>query len=149
MVEGGSDGRGLELAERIAATVATVWACLVDPEAVRCWFGGHMALDARPGGGFREEWSVGGRTVVTRGRVLAFDPPRRLVLSWADEDWPAETRVTIALEPEGSGTRLSLAQTGWEALGGPGAALRAAHEAGWRSHLAALRAFAEGRSAGG
>ena len=83
----------VELDIAIAVPPARVWACLTDPAAVRVWFGPHMALDARPGGSFREVWRDGVREVVTAGRVLDFDPPSRLVLSWADADWPAETRV--------------------------------------------------------
>lgn len=134
--------KGVDLDVLIAAPPARVWSCLTDPASVRAWFGPHMALDARPGGGFREVWRDGAREVVTAGRVLAFDPPSRLALSWADADWPAETLVTLTLRPEGAGTRLHLTHGGWEALGAGDEALAAAHRAGWQGHLAALAAYA-------
>ncbi|WP_149587120.1 GNAT family N-acetyltransferase [Tabrizicola flagellatus] len=138
----------IELDIAIDAPPSRVWACLTDPAAVRVWFGAHMALDARPGGGFREVWRDGAREVVTAGRVLDFDPPSRLVLSWADADWPAETRVTLVLNPEGTGTRLRLTHEGWAALGDGAKGLAAAHRAGWQAHLAALAAHAAAPAAG-
>jgi uncharacterized protein YndB with AHSA1/START domain len=44
----------INLSQDIAAPIETVWACLTDAEAVACWFGAHMRLDARAGGGFVE-----------------------------------------------------------------------------------------------
>lgn len=133
----------VELTERIAAPPAIVWACLTGAEAVRRWFGAHMQLDARPGGGFVEAWADGERTVTTTGEVLRFEPPHRLDLSWRDEDWPAATLVSITLEPVGETTRLRLRHNGWDALGDGAAALAEAHRAGWRAHLRSLRQFAE------
>lgn len=133
----------IKIIQPIAAPVPVVWDCLTDPSAVRDWFGPHMALDARPGGGFREVWQDGARTVVTSGEVLAFAPQRRLVLSWADADWPTRTTVTLTLTPEGAGTRLVLDHAGWQALGPKARDLAAAHRAGWQAHLDALKAHAE------
>lgn len=50
----------IELTARIAASPIIVWACLTEADAVRRWFGAHMQLDARPGGGFVETWADGG-----------------------------------------------------------------------------------------
>lgn len=131
------------LSEHIAAPIERVWACLTEREAVRCWFGPHMWLDARPGGGFTEVWRDGDRTVTTTGRVLRMTPPRWLVLSWRDEDWPAETAVSITLEPVAHSTHLQLVHSGWRTLGADALALAEAHRAGWRVHLASLRRYAE------
>lgn len=132
----------VELVEDVEAPPAQVWAMFVEPEALARWFGPHMALDARPGGGFREVWRDGGREVVTSGRVTAFEEGRRLALTWADADWPAETEVEIAIEPRGTGSRVRLTHGGWERLGEDGAALAAAHRDGWRHHLGNLKRFA-------
>ncbi|MGE4366695.1 SRPBCC family protein [Thermomonas sp.] len=133
----------IDLHEDIAAPIETVWACLTDAEAVACWFGAHMRLDARAGGGFVETWRDGDRTVTTRGTVLRIEPPHRLDLSWRDDDWPEATEVSIALEPRGTSTRLRLCHAGWTRLGAEGEALAEAHRAGWATHLRALRHHAE------
>jgi|FEC22Drversion2_1045045.scaffolds.fasta_scaffold01622_8 uncharacterized protein YndB with AHSA1/START domain len=133
----------IDIAEQIAASPATVWHCLNDPACVRAWFGAHMTLDAVPGGGFREVWRDGERTVVTSGKVLGIEPSVSLILFWRDEDWPADTTVTITLEPRGRHTLLRLAHGGWDALGSESATLAEAHRRGWAAHLRALRRFAE------
>lgn len=133
----------VELTEQIVAMPTTVWACLTTPIAVSRWFGPHMQLDARPGGGFTEIWNDGKRTVTTTGEVLCFEPPHRLHLSWRDADWPVATEVSVVLESVGHVTRLRLRHAGWDALGKDGAALAEAHRAGWQQHLQALRRYAE------
>ncbi|MFN3280281.1 MAG: GNAT family N-acetyltransferase [Tabrizicola sp.] len=139
----------VELEIAIAALPWQVWSCLTDAHAVRAWLGAHMTLDARPGGGFREVWRDGGREIVTAGRVIEIAPPRRLVLSWADADWPAETHVTLTLEPKDTGTQLRLVHAGWEALGQGAEAIAAAHRAGWQQHLSALAAYVTRQEDGG
>ena len=63
--------------------------------------------------------------------------------TWQDDDWPAETEVAFALAADGDRTELRLTHGGCTRLGAPGPALRAAHVAGWRKHLADLRDYVE------
>lgn len=133
------------LSEHIAAPIERVWACLTDRRAIRRWFGPHMRLDARPGGWFTEVWRDGVRTVTTTGRVLHITPPSSLVLSWRDEDWSADTKVSITLDPLDQSTHLRLVHSGWLTLGAEALALAEAHRAGWRIHLESLRRFVEER----
>lgn len=138
----------IDLAQDIAAPIELVWTCLTDADALAQWFGTHMHLDARAGGGFIETWRNGNRAVTTRGTVLHIEPPHRLDLSWQDDDCPVATRVSIALESCGTSTRLTLCHSGWSALGTAGAVLAQAHRAGWAAHLDALRQHAEAAARG-
>lgn len=132
-----------ELHEEIEAKPSRVWSSLVDPDALARWFGPHMTLDARPEGGFREIWHDGDREIITSGRIVSFEDGRRLAMTWADADWSAQTNVEIRVEPRGAGTCVFLVHAGWERLGDAGPELMAAHQEGWRYHLANLRLYAE------
>jgi uncharacterized protein YndB with AHSA1/START domain len=58
-----------------------------------------------------ERWRDG--TEKTWGRMLAWDPPRRLVFTWEiSEDCGNE--VEVRFSPEGDGTRVELEHRGWE-----------------------------------
>jgi len=105
------------------------------------WWGDHVNLDARSDGAFVERWRDQGRDVVTRGRVILCEPPRRLFLTWADEDWRHETEVAFLLSASDKGCRLALRHTGWDPFP---TALRDAHRDGWRHHLANLERYAAG-----
>lgn len=129
----------VEVARTMHAAPADVWRALVDAEQRADWWG-HLDLDARVGGRFGERWTdATGEAVVTRGDVLELVPDERLRLRWADEGWPADTEVTLRLEPAGGGTRVRVRHEGWERLPG-GEELAAAHRDGWTMHLANLDA---------
>ena len=66
------------------------------------------------------------------GRVVAWEPPARLVLEWTITEPPTE--VEVRFTPEASGTRLELEHRGW-GDGGSGN-----YDAGWE-HILGL--FAE------
>jgi uncharacterized protein YndB with AHSA1/START domain len=95
-----------------------IWAALTSPEAIASWWGAHVSLDAKAGGAFREEWTdETGRRVVTSGTVNRFEPPEFLELSWADEDWPHATQVSMILDPVAeTRTLLRLEHRGWSGL---------------------------------
>jgi uncharacterized protein YndB with AHSA1/START domain len=104
----------------IAAPPEAVFRALIEPEAINRWFGTESAVvEPRVGGRYELHWSyqVDGRDV-TGGptKILEFVPGRKLVLDWPD--WrgdPSVTGQTISflLEPEGSGTRLTLVHAGF------------------------------------
>jgi uncharacterized protein YndB with AHSA1/START domain len=66
------------------------------------------------------------------GRVLAWEPPRRLLFSFypGHEPDPAQ-QVEVVFEPEADGTRVTLTHRGWERLGGQQAMLHARYDEGW------------------
>ena len=134
------------LTVEIDAPPESVWQLLTDQQAIADWWGDHVSLEARPGGRFLERWTdPAGRSVVTRGEVVGLTAPRELELTWADEDWPAQTRVRFVLEKVGNATRLTLTHDGWEGLPGPRREeLVSEHAAGWSRHLARLASLATG-----
>ena len=70
-------------------------------------------LEGRAGGRFYEVNRSGGQA--EWGRVLAWEPPRRLVMSFYPGRTEASaTEVEVGFQAEGSGTRLTLTHRGWE-----------------------------------
>ncbi|WP_169809363.1 SRPBCC family protein [Actinomadura chibensis] len=137
----------------IRAPARQVWRTIVDADARAGWWE-YLDLDATPGGRFEERWTGDdGTEQITSGEVVELADARLLVLSWADDGWPAATRVEVTLDPgdggpddggpgDGGATTVRLRHTGWEALP-DGAALAAAHRGGWLHHLDNLRRCAE------
>ena len=90
------------------------------------------------------------------GRVLAFEPPRRLVLSWLldekfdpDPDESKASEVEVTFTPEGDGTRVELVHSGFERRGGEageGVAAGVAGEGGWSGLLARYAEVAQASS---
>ena len=70
--------------------------------------------------------------VLASGKVVEADRPRFLRLHWQGTD------VQVLLDAYGDGTHVTVRHRGWQD-GPDGAALMAAHRAGWRAHLRALR----------
>lgn len=127
----------------VSAPAAIVWQALVTTRGRAGWWP-YLELDARPGGRFEERWrDASGAETVTRGEVVGLEPEQRLALEWADEGWPAATRVELRLRETGVGTVVRVLHSGWEALP-DGTGLVEAHRQGWRQHLCDLRAYAEG-----
>ena len=122
--------RGIEEAFRVfTAEIATWWPVAdhsVDPDRVEA-----VVLEAGVGGRLYERWHDGGQA--DWGRVLAWEPPARLLLSWRpNPDRPAPTEVEVrflALEPDR--TRVELVHRGWERLGDGGAESRTGYDSGW------------------
>jgi uncharacterized protein YndB with AHSA1/START domain len=66
------------------------------------------------------------------GRVLAWDPPGRFVMSWYPGHDPAEaTELEVRFVAEGDGTRVDLEHRGWEILAGRAHEARTGYDAGW------------------
>ena len=127
----------------LAVPPLQAWALLTERQHVARWWGDHVELQAGAGGKLSETWSEGGRTVVTSREVTRCDPPFALELTWADDDWPAETRVAFHLSEEGGRTRLALDHSGWGVHpAGERKKLIDAHAAGWSRHLERLATYA-------
>ena len=128
---------------RISRPVEAVWAGLTERQRMAQWWGEHVDLEAEPGGRFVERWSNdAGRPVETVGRVTRFAPPQCLEMTWADDDWPVTTCVSVRLEAAPDGTWLTLEHSGWDRFpGNDGAKLRDEHAVGWARHLRALESY--------
>ena len=105
-----------------------------------------------------EPW-VGGRFVEVHdlddgsgfevGRVTAWEPGRRLALTWTQMGWPegGATQVEVTFAPAGDGTRVRLEQTGFERV--PGAeAFVDGYDAGWKEILGWFAEHTHDRSIG-
>lgn len=83
------------------------------------------------------------------GRVLTWDPPRRLCLAWmvsaATGEWAFDpdplhaSIVEITFEPTGDATLVTVTHTGFERHGPTGTAIRRGVATGWTEDLADLR----------
>lgn len=83
------------------ADPAEVWQRLTDGELTVEWLG--VTLDPRPGGSV----AVPDRVVI--GTVEAVQPNRSITWVWRDPDGDP-SQVTIGLEPNGDGTRLTVTE---------------------------------------
>ncbi len=139
------DTKSIKLSILIAAPISHVWDCLTQSKNVHHWWSSQVKLEPYLQGGLEELWeNEQGQTVVTRGKVLAIQPPQELILSWADEDWSAETQVTFLLVSSDNNTLLTLAHKGWEHFPNQlGDTLLAHHQKGWTELLQNLKVLAE------
>lgn len=108
----------------INAPIDRVWQAISDHRAFGAWF--RVRLDG-PFEAGREQTgqitSPGYEHVEWKARVVAVEPPHRLAFDWphADdqdqvrEDWPW-TRVEFVLEERGEATRLTVTESGFDAL---------------------------------
>lgn len=133
----------LERTVEIAAPPDKVWAALTTAEGLAAWFGDEAEIDPRPGGRAWMKWSHG-HTVDMR--VERIEKPRVFGYTWhiyglPDED-PRRTYVEFTLEPEGTGTRLTVVETGFAQLSDDD--YREAYDGnikGWASELGELVAY--------
>ena len=120
-----------------------VWAALTTGEGLAAWFGNEATIDLRPGGSARMRWT-GGETAEMR--VERVEEPRVFGFTWhifgLPEGDPRRTYVEFTLEPSGSGTRLTVVESGFAQL--PEDAYRKAYDGntqGWASELGELVAY--------
>lgn len=133
-------GPSLEKTIYIDAPPEVVFPFLTDPEKLARWCGEQAELEPQPGGLFRVRFEGG---VVSEGRYLIVDPPRRVVFTvgMTGSAVPVGgSRVEIQLTPEGEGTRLKLRHDGFD----PSQPV----SEGWDHHLNRLRRAARGESPG-
>jgi Activator of Hsp90 ATPase homolog 1-like protein len=97
-----------------------------------------VALEGRDGGRLYGRRRDGGE--VDWARVLAWEPPERLLLGWAPTpERPAVTEVEVrftAVAPDH--TRVELEHRGWDRLGDQAARVRAGYRDGWPGVLDAF-----------
>ncbi|MFJ3835236.1 ArsR/SmtB family transcription factor [Streptomyces sp. NPDC090054] len=95
----------------IAATPELVWQCLMDPEATAAYWGHHNVSDWQPGSPWAHRRLDDSGIDDVVGTVVETDPPRRLVLTWAEpgEERPGgASRVTFDLKPYGEAVQLTV-----------------------------------------
>lgn len=115
---------------------------------------GRLSIEPWVGGRFTE--TQPGGAVFEIGRVLAWEPPSRLSLSWRQRGFRPDqsTRVDVYFEANGDETRVVVEHSGWDVLppnhaakhGFPEAVFLRRHAEWWQALLAALRDSCRGAS---
>ena len=103
----------------------------------------EVVFEEQVGGRIFERHSDGGEG--DWGRVLAWEPPTRFVMSWYPGGAPAEaTELEVRFAAEGDGTKVELEHRGWEILGERAAESRTGYDGGWVSVLGFYETAANG-----
>jgi uncharacterized protein YndB with AHSA1/START domain len=109
----------------IQASPDRVWRALTSAEDLSAWFQVRIEGEIKVG---NEVWMTSVHPQHTGQRwpvwIVELTPPRRVVWQWhpgevdpgTDRSQEPRTTVTFTLEPSGRGTRLSLAETGFDAI---------------------------------
>jgi uncharacterized protein YndB with AHSA1/START domain len=123
-----------------------VWAALTTAEGLGTWFGQHAEVDLRPGGQAKLTWDSGDVATLSIERV---EPPHVFGYTWMiyglPADDPRRTYVEFTLEPSGTGTTLTMVETGFAQL--PDGEYNKAYPAnteGWTHELGELVAYLDG-----
>jgi uncharacterized protein YndB with AHSA1/START domain len=107
----------------IKAPPEKVWRALTTAAELSAWFQVNIEGEITPG---NELWMTTTHPDYAgqrfRVRIVEMTPPRRFVWQWhpgavdktVDYDREPRTTVTFTLEPAGSGTKLSVAETGFD-----------------------------------
>lgn len=96
----------------IETTPEKLWQALTEGELTRRYWGGEQLSDWTPGSRWEHRRNTPERNLAVVGEVLESDPPRRLVLSWADpkdrDRKAGHSRVTFQIEPAKGQLRLTV-----------------------------------------
>lgn len=130
----------IERTVEVAQPPERVWTALTTAEGLSAWFGEEGAsIDLRPGGSAR--MSAGGHSVDMR--VERIEEPAVFGFTWTisglPKDDPRRTYVEFTLEATGTGTRLTVVETGFAQL--PDEVYRSeydSHVKGWANELGEL-----------
>ena len=125
-------------------TIGTWWP--VDPFSAGKDLIRDIVIEQRAGGRVYEAWTDG--TEVDWGKLLAWEPPARFVMTWNQTPVPTEVELSFAaLGP--AFTRVTVEHRGWEALTDeqlaqdcalPGGYTAGSYSAGWTQILGRLAA---------
>lgn len=137
----------------IDAPPERVWRALTDPAEVARWF--DVTIDGAINQG-SEVWMTSQHPDYAgqrfRVRYTELTPPKRLVWRWhpgaadpnVDYSREPETTVSFTLEPSGGGTRLTIAETGFDEITlERRAKVYADNTQGWTEVLAAFQKYVE------
>jgi uncharacterized protein YndB with AHSA1/START domain len=128
----------------IASTPQKVWEALTSPEFTKKYFWDRaIEIEPKLGGSFALCLPDG--TVNVQGKVIAWDPPRKLGVTWQVK-WPAEfsklpeCRVMYEIAPAGEAVRLIMTEShSWEVP----EAILSGGRMGWPAVLSGLKSLLE------
>jgi uncharacterized protein YndB with AHSA1/START domain len=127
----------------IRTTPEKLWQALISPEYTKqYWAGTYQVSDWKVG----SDWKImipDGR-VGDVGKILEFDPPRRLKVTWRNEFMPdlkaeGDTTCTYELEPAGTAVKLTLTHE----TDVPNSRMIEGVSSGWPHILASLKSLLE------
>ncbi|HEX3589276.1 MAG TPA: SRPBCC domain-containing protein [Pseudonocardiaceae bacterium] len=130
----------IERTTRIEHPPDQVWAALTTADGLGSWFGDEASIELRPGGAGQLRWT-GGYSVDLR--VERVEEPTVFGFTWQLEELPdgdpRRTYVEFTLAPAGTGTRLTVVESGFAQLP-PDAYGKAyeSHTEGWGRELGEL-----------
>jgi len=132
---------------QIAASPATVFAFLTDPEKIVGWIGVEATAETHPGGLYLLKGVGGDHARVARGAFREVVPVHRLAYTFGWEGGqevpPGSSLIEIDLIERDGGTLLRMTHSGL-----PDAAQCAAHDTGWAHYLDRLTIAAGGGNLG-
>ncbi len=125
-----------------------VWQALTTAEGLGTWFGQQATVDLRVGGVAQLTFDGHGTVDL---RIERLDEPHVFGYTWGISGLPADdprrTYVEFTLEPEGSGTRLTVVESGFAQV--PDEAYPGAYNGnvkGWQSELDELVEYLDARA---
>jgi uncharacterized protein YndB with AHSA1/START domain len=137
----------------IKAPPVRVWRALTNAGELSAWFQVTIEGDIAPG---QEVWMTSAHPQHAgqrfRVRFVEMTPPTRFVWEWnpgavdpnVDYSREPRTTVTFSLEPSGSGTRLSVAETGFDQISlARRAKVYQDNSQGWTEVLVWIRKYVE------
>jgi uncharacterized protein YndB with AHSA1/START domain len=136
----------IERTVRIERPLEQVWAAITTAEGLGSWFGQSAAIDLRVGGSATLEWDSGDHAQL---RIERVDPPTVFGYTWGinglPEGDPRRTYVEFTLAPDGSGTTLTVVESGFAQLAPEehGTAFNGNTD-GWKHELDELVAYLHG-----
>jgi uncharacterized protein YndB with AHSA1/START domain len=90
----------------------------------------EVVFEERVGGRIFERHDGGGEG--EWGRVLAWEPPSRFVMTWYPGSDPSQaTELEVRFAADGGGTRVDLEHRGWEILADRAQESRSSYDSGW------------------
>ena len=127
----------------INSTPEKVWAAITNPEFTRQYWVHENISDWKKGSEWKHMNRESGNVMVI-GKVLESDPPKRLVLSWAEpSDRSDESQVTFEIEhiedKAGNIVRLNVIHGNFK----PGSSMRERISGGWPRVLSNLKTYLE------
>src|SRR4051812_45850194 len=92
-----------------------VWRAITDPVLLTEWLLPVVEFQLEPGAAFKfKTQPFPGWDGTVNCRMLEIEAPRKLSYAWVVGEMELDTIVTFTLTPTGSGTRLSLVQSGFK-----------------------------------
>lgn len=132
----------------IAAPIATLWDVITRPEYMSQWFGCQVDIEVRPGGRGKLTWNENLQAPV---EIVEVEKPHLFSFRWVAPDEQTasthqQTLVAFRLTEAGAETRLTLTESGFEALdltAEEKATLVANHTPGWEEFLSNVQRCAQ------